>query len=108
MFICESRITWTWQFKMARASTVTFEFKLDPVFGVYEVRVAAVHCLISDAAQLDQKPELVVGVDLRQIHVLCFVFCLGEEAAGLRSNDLAFDAVVEHHVGHADFCGVGV
>ena len=69
--------------------------------------------LICHGAQIDQKPELVIGVEVRQIHALLFIFCLDKEAAGLRLNVLAFDATVVQHVGRAvhrdaDFLQVGV
>ena len=85
----------------ARATRVSLEFKLNSIFCVHESRTAAVQRLICHGAQIDQKPELVIGVELRQIHVLRFIFCLDKEAAGLRPNVLAFDAAVIQHVGRA-------
>ena len=89
MFICESLMTKTRQFTA-----------LEPL-DFRSGRIAAVQCLICHGAQIDQKPELVIGVELRQIHVLRFIFCLDNEAAGLRPNVLAFDATVVQHVGRA-------
>ena len=88
-------------FHLARAAGVPLKLKLDPVFGVNEARATAVQCLICHGAQIDQKPELVISVELRQIHVWRFIFCLDKEAAGLCPNVLAFDAVVVEHVGWA-------
>lgn len=54
--------------------------------------------MVCHGAQIDQKPELVLGVELLQIHVRRFVFCLDKEVAGLLPNVLAFDAVVVQHI----------
>ena len=81
--------------------------------GVHEARAAAVQRLILHGAQIDQKSELVIGVELQQIHVRRFTFCLGKEAGELLVNVLAFNAVVVQNVGQAvhrdaDFCLVRV
>ena len=88
------------------AAGVPLELKLDPFFDVYEAGGAAVYRLVRNGAQIYQKPELVVGVELCQIHVLCFVFCLPEEAVDLLPNVLPFDTVVVGRATHrdADFC----
>ena len=43
---------------------VSLDFQLDAVCGVYEAGAAAVHFLARHGAQIDQKPELVFGVEL--------------------------------------------
>ena len=68
-------------FHLARAAGVTLEFKLNSIFCVHEARAAAVQRLICHVVQIDQKPELDIGVELRQIHVPHFIPCLDKEAA---------------------------
>ena len=52
--------------------TVSLNFQLDAVCGVYEAGAAAVHFLARHGAQINQKPELVASVELFQSHVLWF------------------------------------
>ena len=63
-------------FHLAGAAGVTLEFKLNSIFCVHEACAADMQRLICHGAQIDQKPELVIGVELRQIHVWCFIFVL--------------------------------
>ena len=85
----------------ARAADISLEFKLNSIFCVHKARAAAVQCLICHGAEINQKPELVIGVELHQIHVRRFIFCLNKEVAGLHPNVLAFDAAVVQHFGRA-------
>ena len=62
---------------------VSLNFQLDAVCGVYEAGAAAVHFLTRHGAQIDQKPELVFGVELFESHVLGLVFFFHEKAADL-------------------------
>ena len=87
-------------------------FQLDAICAVYETGAAAVHFLARHGAQIDQKPELIAGVELLQSHVLGLVFFFHEKAADLRPNVPTFDAVVVQHVWRAvdrdaDFFQVG-
>ena len=59
------------------------------------------HFLAGHGAQIDQKPELVAGVELLKIHELGFSFFFHEEAAHFTPNVTSFDAVVVYHVGRA-------
>ena len=59
------------------------------------------HFLAGHGAQIDHKPELVVGAELLKSHELGLVFFFHEEAADLRPNVFAFDVVVVQHVGRA-------
>ena len=61
----------------------SLNFQLDAVCGVNEAGAAAVHFLARHGAQIDQKPELVAGVELSQSHVLGLVFIFHEKAADL-------------------------
>ena len=56
------------------------------------------HFLAGHRGQIDQKPVLIVGVDLLHIHMLRFVFFFHEESAYFTSNVLTFDAVAVKHV----------
>ena len=46
------------------SSGVSLKFQLDAVCGVYEAGAAAMHFLSGHGAQIDQKPKLIVGVEL--------------------------------------------
>ena len=50
------------------------------------------HFLAGHGVQIDQKPELIIGVELLQIHMLRFVFFFHEESAYFASNVSTFDA----------------
>ena len=52
------------------------------------------HFLAGHGAQIDQKPELVLGVELLKSHELGFFFFFHEEAAHFTPNVSTFDAVV--------------
>ena len=80
---------------------VSFDFQLHAVCCVHETGAAAMHFLAGHGAQIDQKPELVVGVELLKGHELGFVFFFHEEAAHFTPNVPTFDAVVVYHVGRA-------
>ena len=43
-------------------SCVSFDFQLDPFWGVDEAGAAAMHFLTGHRAQIDQKPKLIFGV----------------------------------------------
>ena len=62
---------------------VSLNFQLDTICSVYETGAAAMHFLACHGAQIDQKPELIVGVELFQSHMLRFVFFFHEKAADL-------------------------
>ena len=59
---------------------------------------AAMHFLASHRAKIDQKPEIIFGVELFQSHVLGFVLFFHEESAYFAPNVSTFDAVVVQHV----------
>ena len=62
---------------------VSLNFQLDAICGVYETGAAAMHFLTGHRAQIDQKPELIFGIELFQSHMLRFVFVFHEKAAEL-------------------------
>ena len=69
------------------------------------------HFLAGHGAQIDQKPELVVGVELLKGHELGFVFLFHEEAAHFTPKVPTLDAAVVQHVGRvihrdADFLDI--
>ena len=80
---------------------VSSDFQLHTVCCVHETGAAAIHFLAGHGAQIDQKPELVVGVELLKSHELGFVFFFHEEAAHFTPNVPTFNAVVVYHVGRA-------
>ena len=80
---------------------VSLDFQLHAVCCVQETGAAAMHFLAGHGAQIDQKPKLVVGVELLKGHELGFVFFFDEEAAHFTPNVPTFDAVVVYHVGRA-------
>ena len=57
--------------------------------------------LAGHGAKVDQKAELIVGVELLHIHVLGLVFFFHEITAYLSPNARTFDAVVVQHVRRA-------
>ena len=59
------------------------------------------HFLTSHRAQIDQKPELIFGVELLQSHMLGFVFFFHKEAGDRSPNVPAFDAFVIQHIRRA-------
>ena len=80
------------------AFSVSLDFQLDAVCGVYEAGTAAMHYLARHGAQIYHKPELVAGVELFQGHVMGLASIFYEKAADLRPDVLTFDAVVVQHV----------
>ena len=80
------------------ALAISLNFQLDAICGVNETGAAAMHFLPGNKAKIDQKPELIVAVELLQIHMLRFVFFFHEESAYFAQNVLTFDAVVVQHV----------
>ena len=58
---------------------VSLNFQLDAVCSVYEAGATAMHFLARHGAQIDQKPELVFGVELFQSHVLGLVFLTSDQ-----------------------------
>ena len=72
----------TWQFTVPDP-LATLNFQLDAICRVYETGADAMHFLTRHRAQIDQKPELIVGVELCQSHMLGFVFFFHEKAADL-------------------------
>ena len=84
----------TWQFTVPDDSFgVSLNFQLDAVGAVNETSAAAMHFLAGHRAKIDQKPELIVGVELLEIHELRFVFFFHEESAYFAPNVSAFYAV---------------
>ena len=79
-------------------SCCSLDFQLNPVCCVNEGGSAAMHFMTGHRAQIDQKPELIFGLDLIQRQLLWFVFFFHEEAAGLPPGILAFNAVVVQHI----------
>ena len=73
-------------------------FQLDSVCGVYNGGATSMHFLTGHGAQIDQKPELIVGVELFQGHMLGFVFFFHEKVADLFPSVLAFYAFVVQHI----------
>ena len=63
--------------------SVSLNFQLDAVCGVYEAGAAAVHFLARHGAQIDQKSKLVASLELFQSRVLGLVFFFHEKAADL-------------------------
>ena len=59
------------------------------------------HFLAGHGAQINQKPELVLGVELLKSHELGFFFFFHEEEAHFTPNVPTFDSVVGYHVGRA-------
>ena len=59
------------------------------------------HFLTGHRAQIDEKAELVFGVELLQSHMLGFVIFFHKEAADLYPSIPAFDAVVVQHIRRA-------
>ena len=90
----ESEIKKTWQFTLPVPLASLSISSCTP-------GAAAMHFLAGHGAQIDQKPELVVGVELPKGHELGFVFFFHEEAAHFTPNVPTFDAVVVYHVGRA-------
>ena len=88
-------------FHVTRARRFSLNFQLNAICGVYEAGAAAVHFLACHGAKVDQKAELIVGVELLHIHVLGLVFFFHEKAADLAPNVPSLDAVVVQHVGRA-------
>ena len=86
---------------IARAAGVPLELELDPFFGVHKPGAAVVHRLVSHGVQIDQQPELVVGLELCEVYVLLFFLRLSKEAVDLFPYVFALDAIVVHHVGLA-------
>ena len=62
MFICVA-------VHIARAAGVPLELELDPVCAVHKVHAAALQQLIRHGAQIDPETDLVIGVELLQVHV---------------------------------------
>lgn len=71
---------------------------MDAVCAVDEMGAAAVHFMTGHGAKIDQRPELIVCVELLQSHILRFVLFFHKEAADLFPNVLAFDSVVVQYV----------
>ena len=62
---------------------ISLNFQLVAICAVCKAGAAAVHFLTRHGAQIDQKPELVFGVELLQSHMLGFVFFFHEKVADL-------------------------
>ena len=62
------------------------------------------HFLTGHRVQIDQKPELIFGVELLQSHMLGFVFFFHKDAADLSPIVPAFDAAVMQYIGRAVYC----
>ena len=56
------------------------------------------HFMAGRGGQINQKPELIVGVELFQSHMLGFFSFFHEKAADLCPNVLAFDAIVVQQI----------
>ena len=53
---------------------VSLNFQLDAVCAVDEMDAASMHFLTGHGAQIDQKPELIVGVELFQSYTGVCIF----------------------------------
>ena len=87
--------------QICRSLCFSLDLQLDAVHGVHEAGPAAVYFLVCHRAKVDQKAELIVGVELLHGHVLGLVLFLHEKAGGLSPNVPSLDAVVVEHVWRA-------
>ena len=85
-------------------SCASVDFQSDSICGVDEAGATAMHFLTGHRAQIDQKPKLILGIELLQSDMLWFVFFFHKEAADLCPSIHAFDAVVVQHIRRAVYC----
>ena len=57
----------------AQAFGILLDLQLDSIFGVHKVCATAMHHLAGHGAHINQKAKLLFGVELLNIHVLCFM-----------------------------------